>query len=162
MAEWEIKKPLGECSGTGRKIEVGEEYYAALIQTHEGLQRADFSKEYWQQNQPQVYCHWKSKLPNPEEKKKIFIDDDMLLTFFDRLQQESEQEKINFRFVLALVLMRKRRLKYQGTKNENGLEIWQLKVTGEDRVVDVANPQLDESQIEQLTGQIGQILQVDL
>ena len=41
-------------------------------------------------------------------------------------------------------------------------EIWCLRVTGEKELVEVVNPQLDEDQIEQLTSQIGQILQGDL
>ena len=63
---------------------------------------------------------------------------------------------------LMLVLMRKRRLKYDCTKIENSREIWHLKVAGEKRFVDVSNPHLDEEKIEQLSSQIGQILQVDL
>jgi hypothetical protein len=31
MDEWEINKPLGQCYGTGRKIEYGEEYFGALV-----------------------------------------------------------------------------------------------------------------------------------
>jgi len=37
-----------------------------------------------------------------------------------------------------------------------------LRVTGTQDFVEVVNPNLDESQVSQLTGQIGQILQVDL
>ena len=162
MEEWEINKPLGRCCGTDRKIEFGEEYFAALVETPQGLQRKDFCADYWQREKPSVYCYWKTKLPRPDEKKQKFIDDEMLIAFFERLGQEAEQEKINFRFVLALVLMRKRRLRYDSSRNEGGKEIWKLKVAGEDRFVDVENPNLDESRIEQLSSQVGQILQTDL
>jgi hypothetical protein len=162
MDEWEIKKPLGQCSGTGKIISAGEEYFAALVETSEGLARQDFCEEYWQQNKPQVYCYWKSKLVPPEQKKKLFIDDDMLMVFFERLANETVQEKINFRFVLTLILMRKRRLKYDSSRNENEKEIWKLRITGSDTMVDVVNPHLSEDQIEQLSSQVGQILQVEL
>jgi len=110
-----------------------------------------------------VFCYWKTKLPHPDQKKQIFIDDEMLMAFFERLGRETEQEKINFRFVLALVLMRKRRLKYDSSKIEADKEIWRLRIAGGDKeFVDVINPHLDEAQIEQLSSQIGQILQVDL
>lgn len=82
MDEWEIKKPVGQCSGTGQTISSGEEYFAALVETPEGLIRQDFCENYWQQNKPKVYCYWKSKLVPPEQKKKLFIDDDMLMVFF--------------------------------------------------------------------------------
>ncbi len=162
MDEWEINKPLGQCYGTGRKIEYGEEYFGALVETDEGLQRRDFSADYWEEEKPNVFCYWKTRLPHPSQKKQIFVDDEMLLAFFERLGKETEQEKVNFRFVLALILMRKRRLKYDATRVEDANEIWRLRIVGEKQIVEVINPHLDEEQIEQLSSQIGQILQADL
>jgi len=162
MEDWEINKPLGQCSGTGRKIGYGEEYFAALVETEQGLQRRDFCADYWQKEKPNVFCYWKSKLPRPDQKKQRFVDDEMLMVFFERLAQETEQEKVNFRFVLAMVLMRKRRLKYDSSKTEGDKEIWRLRVVGDNQFVEVINPHLDEEQIKQLSSQMGQILQTDL
>ena len=161
MDDWEIKKPLGQCMGTGKTIEAGEEYFAALVETPEGLARQDFCAAYWQEHKPQVFCYWKSKLVPPEQKKKLFVDDDMLMTFFERLANETESEKVNFRFVLMLILMRKRLLKYYSSRTENGTELWRLRITGTDTMAEVVNPHLSEEQIEQLSGQVGQILQVE-
>ena len=162
MADWEIKRPLGQCCGSGREIETGEDYYATLVETEQGLERRDFSLEYWEEHKPQVYCFWKTRLAPPDEKRELFVSDEMLEAFFERLANETAPEKVSFRFVLALVLMRKRRLKYEGTKMDGAREIWLLRVTGQKEVVEVVNPHLDEEQIEQLTSQIGQILQADL
>lgn len=161
MADWEIKKTLGQCSGTEREFEVDEEYFAALVETDEGLQRVDFSMDYWNEHKPEVYCFWKTKMPNPELKKKVFINDEMLMAFFDRLAEETAIEKVNFRFVLTLILMRKRKLKYDACRIEDGKEVWTLKVTAQDRTADVVNPHLTEDQIESLSSQMGQILQAD-
>jgi len=136
MDEWEIDKPLGQCCGTGKKIEPGQEYFAALVETPEGLQRRDFCADYWQQQKPDVFCYWKTKLP--------------------------DQEKINFRFVLTLILMRKRLLKYDSSRTEDDKEIWRLRIVGDKEFVEVVNPHLDEGQIEQLSSQLSEILQVDL
>jgi len=84
------------------------------------------------------------------------------MAFFERLAEETEQEKINFRFVLALILMRKRRLKYDSTRTQDGKEIWCLRIVGDKQTVEVINPHLDQEQIKQLSSQIGQILQTDL
>ncbi len=162
MGEWEINKPLGQCCGTGRKIEYGEEYFGALVEIDEGLQRRDFCADYWESEKPNVFCYWRSKLPHPDQKKQIFVDDEMLMAFFERLENETGQEKVNFRFVLALILMRKRRLKYDATRVENAKEIWRLRIVGGKEIVEVTNPHLDEEQVEQLSSQIGQILQTDL
>ncbi len=165
MSEWEVDKPLGQCYGTGRKIEPGEEYFGALVEIEEGLQRRDFCADYWESEKPNVFCYWKSRLPHPDEKKQIFVDDNMLMAFFERLENETEQEKVNFRFVLALILMRKRRLKYDVTRDEEGKEIWRLRIVGDksaDNRVEVINPHLDEEQVKQLSSQIGQILHTDV
>ena len=162
MDEWEIDKPLGQCYGTGKKIEPGQEYFAALVETEEGLRRRDFSADYWQQQKPDVFCYWKTKLPEPGRKKQLFVDDQMLMAFFDRLAAESDQEKINFRFVLTLILMRKRLLKYDSSRTEDDKEIWRLRMVGDKEFVEVVNPHLDEGQIEQLSSQLSEILQVDL
>src|SRR3990172_7604314 len=92
MAEWEIKKTLGQCSGTGREFAVDEEYFAALVETPEGFVRQDFSADYWEREKPPVYCFWKTKMPNPEMKKKLFINDEMLMAFFERLAAETEEQ----------------------------------------------------------------------
>jgi len=162
MDEWEINKPLGQCCGSGKKIGYGEEYFGALVETEQGLQRRDFCVDYWEREKPNVFCYWKTKLPHPDQKKQIFVDDQMLMAFFERLAEETEQEKINFRFVLALILMRKRRLKYDSTRTQDGKEIWCLRIVGDKQTVEVINPHLDQEQIKQLSSQIGQILQTDL
>ncbi|MHC4426349.1 MAG: hypothetical protein ACYSYV_09655 [Planctomycetota bacterium] len=162
MGEWEINKPLGRCWGSGEKIEYREEYFGALVETEEGLQRRDFCADYWESQKPDAFCYWKTRLPDPGRKKQLFIDDQMLMAFFERLEKETEREKINFRFVLALILMRKRILKYDDTKIEGDKEIWRLRIVGEKQTAEVINPHLDDEQIEQLSSQIGEILQTDL
>jgi len=162
MADWEIKKTLGQCCETGREFSIGQEYYAALVEIETGqLERRDYSVDCWERDKPVVYCFWKTKMPDSQQKKKLFIDDEMLMAFFERLAEETEQEKVNFRFVLTLVLMRKRKLKYESSDTKDGSEIWTLRITGSDERVQVVNPNLAENEIEQLSSQMGQILQVD-
>lgn len=161
MAEWDIHKPLGTCAGTGRTIEPDEEFIATLIETPQCLVRRDYCAEYWMANRPNVYCYWKSTMPKGDQKKKIFVDNDMLLAFFERLASETDEEKVNFRFVLTLVLMRKRIVKYDSSKTVDGKEIWTVRITGRGEEAQVINPDLTEDKIEQLSNQLGQILQME-
>ena len=41
--------------------------------------------------------------------------------------EETRPQRIAFRFVLALILMRKRLLKYEETQSEDGMEIWRMR-----------------------------------
>jgi hypothetical protein len=61
--------------------------------------------------------------------------------------------------------MRKRLLKYDATRDEDGKEIWRLRIVGDKSSgnrVEVINPHLDEEQVSQLSSQIGQILHTDV
>jgi len=53
-------------------------------------------------------------------------------------------------------------MKYDATRTEDGNEIWRLRIVGDKEIVEVINPHLDDEQIEQLSSQIGEILQTDL
>ena len=162
MVEWQINKSQGQCFGTAQPIAPGEEFFAALVEVADSFERRDYCCHYWNEHRPQVYCYWKSRYPDPNEKKQLLIDDDMLMAFFERLAEETDPDKINFRFVLTLILMRKRKLKYDSSRTDGSDEIWTLKVTSEKRSVDVINPHLNEEQIEQLSSQMGEIMQVDI
>lgn len=161
MADWSISKTSGQCSKCNKEIEDGEQFFAALTVCDDGFERIDTCAECWEADKPEVFYFWKTKrLTADEQNKPVFIDDDMLLDFFDSLEDAKEQEKINFRFVLMLIMMRKRLLRYNTTDNLDGQELWKLKVTGQKREVCVVNPHLSEDEIEKLSDNIGQIMQM--
>ena len=71
MDDWQIKKPLGQCAGTSLVIEPGQDYFAALVSGPEGLERRDYSQEYWNQSKPEVYCYWKRRMPSLNRRKSF-------------------------------------------------------------------------------------------
>jgi hypothetical protein len=162
MEQWEVKRTTGQCVGTGRVLQPGEGYYAALIDRTTHFDRVDYCIEYWEQSKPEVYSFWKTRVPVPSQKKKLFVDDDVLRNFFERLQDETDTLKVNFRFVLALILMRKRLLKYEDSRRENNQEVWKMRFTRDDRTHEVVNPNLDEQQIAQVSQELTAILQGEL
>ncbi len=106
---------------------------------------------------------WRTAVPVPTEKKRLFVDDELLVNFFDRLEDAAEPAKINFRFVLALILMRKRLLTYErARKRDDGVEVWTLRLRGDDRRREVLNPEMDEDQTAQVSEQLSTILQGEL
>jgi len=162
MEQWQIERSEGKCAGTGRVLEPGEAYYAALIDSESGFERHDYSCDYWEQHRPEVFSFWKTQIPLPTQKKKLFVDDGVLVNLFERLADEKEPIKINFRFVLALILMRKRLLKYEDTRRENGQEIWKMRFVREKEIHPVINPNLGDEQIEQVSQELSAILQGEL
>ena len=162
MEQWQVQRGSGICAGSGKELVPGEEYYAALIDRETEFERRDYSCEYWDEHRPAVFSYWKTRMPEPNQKKKMFVDDGVLINFFERLAEEQEQLKINFRFVLALILMRKRLLKYEDSRREDTAEVWKMRFVRETKVHEVVNPQLDDEQIEQVSQELSAILQGEL
>lgn len=156
-------RPQGKCVVTGRQIEPDEKFMAALRETPEGFERLDVSMESWEGfDKANVLGFWQTTMPRAEVKKKLFVDDAVLCELFERLASTQEPAKLNFRFVLGLILMRKRMLVYETTRYEGDREIWTVRFRGRDDRLDLLNPRLDEQQVTEVSQQLGEILNEEL
>lgn len=162
MADWEVQRTTGRCAVSGRELAEGEEFYAVLIDRNGVLERVDCSIEAWKGPPEDAFCFWRSHVPVKEKKKAVWVDDEVLVNLFARLANEKDDLKIRFRFVLALLLMRKRLLKYEQTARDGDREYWQMRFVRESApggVHMVENPQLSDAQIEAVSAQLRAILQ---
>ena len=167
--EYNISKTDCLCRACNRALSPGEEIIAVLKESSEEDEflREDFCDSCWGARQPELAAGalgvWRCRIPRPQEKKKVFIDDDLLVNLFQRLSTADSQSGVNLRFVLALVLMRKKLLVYDRMERLDGdQEIWKMHFNGGDEVHDVVNPRLDEAKISEVSGQLGQILEGQL
>ena len=136
---------------------------AALKETPTGFERLDVCLKDWPDfDKANLIGFWKTTMPLVEQKKKLFVDDEVLCQLFERLADASEPAKLNFRFVLGLILMRKRLIIYETSRNEAASEIWQVRFKGKQDQMDLLNPRLDESQIMDVSNQLGEILNEEL
>lgn len=156
---YDVAKPGGKCVLTGKDILPGEKFMAAVKETAIALERADVCLDAWK-DYPRdgLLAFWQTTMPQPNARKKIFVDDEVLRQIFEKLADTDEPAKQNFRFVLGLILMRKRIIVYETTRYENEKEIWTVRYRGKDDLVDLLNPQLDEQKIAEVTQHLGEIL----
>ena len=160
---YEVGRPGGKCVVTGRQIQPDEKFMAALRETPAGFERLDVSLEAWPEfDKAGVLGFWQTTMPRPEAKKKLFVDDEVLCGLFERLAETTESSKLNFRFVLGLILMRKRMLIYETSRYEGENEIWSVRFKGRDDRLDLLNPRLDEQQVAEVSQQLGEILNEEL
>ncbi len=160
MADWEFGRTSGRCAVSGRELAEGEEFYAVLFDRNGTLERVDYSLGSWAGPPEGAFCFWRSRVPVREKKKVVWVDDDVLINLFVRLADEKDELKIRFRFVLALLLMRKRLLKYEQTMRDGDREHWQMRFVRDPSggVHLVENPQLSDAQIEAISAQLRAIL----
>ncbi len=155
---------MGRCAVTGNAIEPGTKFMAALRETPIGFERLDVSMGAWPAfDRKDVLGFWQTTMPRGEQKKKLFVDDQVLCELFERLGSVTEPAKMNFRFVLGLILMRKRMLIYENSRNdEAGREIWTMRFKGREQQLDLVNPKLNEQQVTEVSQQLGEILNEEL
>jgi hypothetical protein len=163
-AGYEVSRPHGKCLVTGVTIEPGTRFMAALRETPAGFERLDVSLDAWPTfDRKDVLAFWQTVMPSPQQtRKKLFVDDQVLCELFERLAQAVEPAKLNFRFVLGLILMRKRMIIYESSRVEDGREIWEVRFKGREQRLDLLNPQLDEQQVSEVSQQLGEILNEEI
>ena len=160
---YEVARPLGKCAVTGEMIPPGEKFMAALRETPLGFERVDVSLPAWPQfERGDVVAFWQATMPAQEQKKKLFVDDEVLCGLFERLKDACEPAKLNFRFVLGLILMRKKLLLYETSRTEEGRDVWEMRFKGREDRLDLLDPKLNESQMAEVSQQLGQILNEEM
>ena len=165
--EYDIAKPTNLCKGSGKELAPGEPFVAVLRETPEQLVREDYSVEFWQasgdEDAADVIGVWHTRVPELKAKKKLLIDDASLMSLFERLEGDERASRINFRYVLALILMRKKLLTYDHSeKDDNGRDVWRMKQRGTDRVHEVVDPHLGDDEIADVSEQISEIMEEPL
>ncbi len=160
--EWQVESASGVCGKTGRALGEGEEFYTVLFEEGESFRRVDFSADSWDGPPEGCFCCFKSRTPVKEKKKKLLVDAEMLIGFFRRLEDETEPVRVQFRFVLALLLMRKRLLQYESSRITDGQEVWEMLLTYDKSAHRVVDPHLTDDQIEDVSQQLSAILHSDM
>jgi len=161
--EYAVARPRGVCSVSHEPIAPDEPFMAALRETPAGFERLDVKLAHWPAfDRADVVAHWRAVMPRPDAKRKpkLLVDDDALCDLLARLADVTEPAKLSFRFVLALILMRKRRVTYESTRHEGGVEVWRMRFRGrgDAEPFDVVDPKPTDEQIAQVHEQLGQIL----
>ena len=168
--EYNISRATGVCLACEKQFEPGDEFTATVRESDEQLAREDYCPACWesrsdeQRNSPELLGVWRTRAPKPKEKKKVFVDNEVLVAFFERLDGTDDESRIAFRFVLTLVLMQKNRLAYEGSgKDDQGRDIWRMRVRGEaGKRYDVIDPNLDQDRISEVSEQLGAVLEGEL
>ena len=160
--DWDVQRTQGQCAETGRTIEENEEFFSVLFEQGESFRRADYCLEAWTGPPPDSFCHYKTRIPQRHKKKQLLVDNEMLRSFFERLADEGQPIRVQFRFVVALILMRKRLLKLEGSTAVDGVETWEMKFTDDHSMHQVVNPRLGDDEIQSVSGELNAILHSDM
>lgn len=155
---WQMPRRSEACATCARAFEVGQALQAFLFTTPEGYERRDYCLDCAPPEAAEAVGSWKSRRPEPPPKKIRPFDREAIYAFFERLEDSDEPEKAQFRFVLALLLWRKKALKFVQSEEQQGREFWRFVAPATGAEHNVIRPDLDEERVEQLSGQLERLL----
>ena len=160
MTDYQIPKATTRrCAATGRELRPGERYHSALCADGGKLVRHDFAADAWAGPPPGAIGHWTGRVPAADEAaRRPPVDDELLAECFHRLDGSAEPAQVHFRYVVALLLMRRKRFKFEDvTKGAAGEALWLRDTRTGDRFA-VADPGLTDEAMAAVQDEVFQVL----
>lgn len=158
---WKVSKSQQGCSYCGHEFEPNRHFFSALSEEGEELVREDFCPVCWEKFRLEPhFCYWRTQ--RQAGSRRHTVDTDLMVEFFEKLAGAEDDRKRAFRFVLALYLMRRKELKLETINRSGDEEVMVFRRKGTGDQVDVANPDLDEIQIQEVSEQLSELLSAAL
>ncbi len=161
---WNIKSRSHECARSGRPFAEGEVFHTAIYfdtETGEFIRR-DVSLDAWQEETAErtPYSYWRAEYIKPETTKPAveISGREGPENLLRRLVEEDNQRTENARYILALMLERKKLLAPREVKEgENGrMLFYEQRKTGE--VFIIRDPELRLNEIESVQDEVATLL----
>lgn len=148
MTEFDIQGPTRVCAVTGRSLAPGDRFCAALRELDGKLVRTDYAAEAWSGPPPGTIAHWTGRVPRDDRPRKLVIHDELLVDCLNQLEGATEPNKVQFRYVVGLLLMRRKRMKFDDLhRSPNGPEILILRDVKTGQRTSLVDPRLSEEEI---------------
>ncbi len=142
------------CAATGAALVAGNECWSVLVEENGRIVRHDYSAEAWTGPPEAAVGFWMCHVPAESGTGTQFIDPDSLFEYFVQLCESPNTVELDYQYVLALLLLRKRRLILEQTLEIDDRPAMRLNGSGGEGPFDVEERELTEQQILQLQDQL--------
>jgi hypothetical protein len=156
--DYQIQANTRRCAATGRDLLPGEKFYSVLLDEDGKFVRKDYGGDAWHGPPEGTFSFWMGRVPAQEQDRRPRFDDEMLVECFQRLEGQTSPEKVNFRYVIALLLMRRKRFKFDEARMEGDVEILRLRCSKTRAQFHVVNPRLTEEQMAAVQEEVVKVL----
>jgi hypothetical protein len=116
MIDYEVQRCTRHCADTGRELQPGETFYSTLVTDGAQVVRHDYSQQAWHGPPEGVLGWWKARMPERDAKKLHWAPNDVMLELLEGL--ETQPDKQDLRYVLALLLIRRRVVRLEDTQRD--------------------------------------------
>ena len=148
--DWHFKSIGKTCAATGRELVPGSVCHSVIVERDGQIQRLDYSHEGWNGPPEDALGHWRCIVPQPAAAKTRIFDPEALLRCFEQMSEDANPAHDKLRYVLALLLLQKRRLSIDETREDGDIRYLQLIGSQGEGPYEVPDQQLSDEEIEQL------------
>jgi len=158
MTAYQIQGPARQCALTGRDLRAGEKFFSALLDEGGQLTRRDYAADAWPGPPEGAIAYWSGKIPLAGQPQRPAINDEWLLDCFSHLGEAVEPAQKNFRYVVALLLMRRKRFKFEDVRKRDGDEYLLVRDARTRATHEVLDPRLNEAEITAVQDEVFRVL----
>ena len=157
QSEWDIKSRAHVCSRTGHEFTEGESFFTLLYREGEGFRREDLSEDAWanRNDNIQPFSFWRAKYEPPAPPPPEALPKDDAEGLLRKLIADNDPAQINARYILTLMLERKRLLRPMESQDDDFL-VYEHIASGETFVI--PNPRLSLAQIPDVQQEVAELL----
>ncbi|WP_182869402.1 hypothetical protein [Stieleria mannarensis] len=169
LGEIKVGRCSRQCYREKRPLKEGEWYYSVVLTNDDDeYERRDYSADGWEGPPEGTLGHWKCRMPVAGEKKLVLAPRAVLIGLLRQMEDMPEQAKT--RYLLALILLRRRFVRviaspHAAAKNPNqadaatsGPPMMHLEVVDDGSTIDVAECQIAKSEAESLSEALSELL----
>lgn len=113
MNHFDVQRCTRQCAVTGRELQPNEPIYSTITVCGAEFVRQDYSVEAWTTPPAGILGWWKSHIPSAHTKRKHWAPNDVMLDMLEQLETQPERQDV--RYVLSLLLVRRRVLRHEET-----------------------------------------------
>lgn len=148
-------RPLSKnCSVTGEPLPPGKPCWSVLVEQEGKLVRLDISADAWDGPPEDSVGHWQAEVPEEVDDGKRLLDTESLFEYFQQLSEAPNKTEEQYQYVLALLLLRKRRLILEEDIEIDDQPAMRLISSTGEGPFDVMEQQLTDSEVQQLQNQL--------
>jgi len=157
--EFKIRSSGKECVDCRKRFQVGEPFYSLLRLEGERAEREDRCGRCWEAFRAPRECVWWRTRRREDKSGKARLDFESIQALFYQVLEDPRPEVAGLRYVTALLLVRKKKLRLVGTGRGESGEVLRLETPGgEGKLLEVPVPDLDEEALQTLKDQLKEAL----
>lgn len=166
MIDWNIQARAHACQACQKPFVEKQSFHTLLFDERQGYQRLDVCEDCWKAQYSQgavdkkgFISHWQSVYTPPPAAAPEAIQKDTAETLLRKLVEQNAPEHAGARYILAVMLERKRILKVKAQVTENGTRVFIYEHGKTGDLFNIPDPKLELNHLEQVQKDVAHLLE---